>query len=70
MDLRELTQRLQDGVIRKLDQPVQVLDADGFIHEIQDVVWDDEKKQFYIRTRFQEPTQATCRVPRHSEEPE
>lgn len=35
-----------------LDQPIRAIDADGFVHELDKVVYDTDDQCFYIRTNW------------------
>jgi hypothetical protein len=54
MIYKELRRQLDEASLgdHYEDAPVFVLDADGFIHEIQHTTWDPEDKCFYVSTKF------------------
>ena len=52
MALRALREEILEIDMLDVDHPIRVLDADGFIHDIDHVSWDPDDKCFYVHTKF------------------
>lgn len=54
MNHRELRAQLEEDPPEETygGEEIRVLDADGFIHDIDHVSWDPDDKCFYVHTKF------------------